>query len=307
MPSPFLRRSQALAAGFTDHELRTALGRGELVALRRGVFVPREVHDATDEIEHHRLAALAASDESEGVFSHVTAAVLHGLAVWDLPLKRLHVTVGGGSHGKATARRVVHAAPLDESDVVTITGVRVTSVARTVVDLAHTVGFEQAVVTGDAALARISAHELSDATERRTGRRGAPAARRALAFLDGRSESVGESRSRVLLHRAGFPPPELQHRIHTVQGEFIGRVDFAWEEFGVVGEFDGFAKYGEGRDAFEALRREKHREDALRAAGWVVARWTWEHLDRPDAVAQRIRYAVAAASGRRTLPDSPSR
>ena len=114
--------------------------------------------------------------------------------------------------------------------------------------------------------------------------------------MDGRSESVGESRSRVLIHRLGFPAPDLQRVIVDEQGRRIGRVDFLFENESTIGEFDGLGKYRredqrKGESAEEVVIREKLREDELRSTGKAVARWTWEHLDTPDEIALRLRRA----------------
>ena len=50
-------------------------------------------------------------------------------------------------------------------------------------------------------------------------------------FADARSESPGESWSRVLIHDLGFEPPQLQVEVQLPQG--IARVDFEW--WGVFG------------------------------------------------------------------------
>ena len=85
-------------------------------------------------------------------------------------------------------------------------------------------------------------------------------------------------------------------------GTSIGRSDFAWEEFGTVGEFDGKAKYGAllrpGQTAADAVYAEKLREDEIRDAGWQVARWTWPDFDRPQVVRDRLQRAFVR--GRRS-------
>jgi len=74
-------------------------------------------------------------------------------------------------------------------------------------------------------------------------------------------------------------------------------VDFGWPAAGVVGEFDGRVKYsrlvGPGLTPGEVVFREKRREDALRAAGMAVVRWTWEELTNFDPIAARLRRALA--------------
>jgi hypothetical protein len=180
----------------------------------------------------------------------------------------------------------VHAARLDDGDVVHLAdGTPVTSPARTVVDVARTAPFEVAVSVADAALraGSVDTASLATALDQACGRPGAPAARRALAFADGGAESVGESRSRVALHRAGLPAPVLQHPVLDERGVLVARTDFAWRERGVVGEFDGLAKYGRGqrgeRSAGDAVVAEKVREDRVRDLGLRVVRWTWAELD----------------------------
>src|SRR6185437_1511196 len=85
----------------------------------------------------------------------------------------------------------VHCAPLRADEIVVVNGVVGTSLARTVVDVARAVPFEQAVVVADAALrAGLGRPVLAEALRRAKGWLGAPAARRAAAFADGRSESV---------------------------------------------------------------------------------------------------------------------
>ena len=68
-------------------------------------------------------------------------------------------------------------------------------------------------------------------------------ARRVVAFLDARSESAGESVSRVRIADEGLPAPQLQRQITNAYGRAIGRVDFCWDEQRTIGEFDGKIKY----------------------------------------------------------------
>jgi hypothetical protein len=115
---------------------------------------------------------------------------------------------------------------------------------------------------------------------------------------DGRSESVGESRSRALLLQLGLPLPDLQVEVRRADGTFIGRSDFCWEERRLLGEFDGLVKYGRllrpGQVPADAVVREKLREDAMRDEGWGMTRWIWRELDSPTAFARRIQRRLDA-------------
>lgn len=287
-------RSELRAAGVTDGELRRRRRDGVLHPVRRGAYVrvgadlrEREVaHALAIRAEVPRLAASA-------VVSHGSAALVHGLPIWDLPLTRVHVTRARRTGGRIGTGVHVHTAPLRPDEIDSVDGVRVTSLARTVVDVARTSGFEAAVAVADAALrAGLGGDELADAVARVSRWPGCSAARRVVAFADGRSESAGESRSRVALDRAGLRPPVLQWEMWRGR-VLIGRCDFAWPEDGVVGEFDGKTKYGRhlrpGEDVGQVVYREKLREDELRAEGLTVVRWTWRDLRAFDRTAARIR------------------
>lgn len=114
---------------------------------------------------------------------------------------------------------------------------------------------------------------------------GSVAAREALRFGNGLSESVGESRLRVLMYEHGMPRPRLQTEFRDRLG-LIGRVDFDFDGYQTVVEFDGALKYGGGSP--EVLIREKRREDRLRALGLTVIRTDWSDFDRPAELAARL-------------------
>ena len=177
-------------------------------------------------------------------------------------------------------------------------GFPVTSLARTVVDLGCTVPLVQAVAAGDLALTRIDCGSIDRVLRGQAGRTGIGRARQAVTLLDPRSESAGESFSRVVFHRAGLPAPEPQFSVLTPDGRFVGRCDFGWPEFGVLGEFDGKKKYGRllrkpGQTAEDVLVEEKRREDRLRTLGWIVIRWMWSDLVHPDPLLRQLREAFA--------------
>jgi predicted transcriptional regulator of viral defense system len=291
-----LRRSEALAAGVTDAELARAVRRGELVRVRRGAYL-----DPTAGLSRHRALVLATAPalRDGSVVSHGSAALLHGLPLWRVDGARVHVTRRPPAAGSGSARVHLHVARLPDSDVTLVDGVPATTMARTVVDLARSASFESAVVAADAALATgsFSREDLTGCLERMGAVPGSRRAARVTAFADAHSESVGESRSRVLLHRLGIPAPDLQVRLLRPDRSVIGRCDFGWRARRTVGEFDGRVKYraDEGRDPGDVVFREKLREDEIRDAGWEVARWTWADLDTPSVVDRRIRGAFTRA------------
>ncbi|MDQ4117348.1 MAG: hypothetical protein M3235_10370, partial [Actinomycetota bacterium] len=138
--------------------------------------------------------------------SHLSAAALHGLPLWGVPLRTVHVTRDARSGGRRTRLLHVHPAPIGPDEVVTVRGLRVTSPARTVVDIARTARFESAVVIADAALkAALCTRQDLEAAVARAGRRcGGPASRRVVAFANGLADGPC-ARTRCVPSRACGP------------------------------------------------------------------------------------------------------
>lgn len=289
------------AAGYTEGEINRMVRRGTLTAVRRGAYVEGAPPD--DDAARHLLLVRATVPAlaGEAVVSHISAALLHGLPAWGVPLDVVQATRARSSSGARRGARVhLHCAPLRTEEIVTVGGIPCTEEARTVVDVARTVPFTQAVVVADAALRRtrsapplVSREDLRAALENAVGWPGVPAARRVVAFADGRSGSVGESRSRVAIAAAGLPPPVLQYEVWAAGRRRIGWTDFGWPRLRTVGEFDGRVKYGRllkpGEEPGDAVYAEKLREDDLRDQDLEVVRWTWPEIDHFDAVAERLR------------------
>ncbi len=208
----------------------------------------------------------------------------------------MHVTKAGGGHGRRGRVLHLHAAPLEADEIITLDSLPVTCLARTVVDCARMFSYDKAVAIGDAALrAGLPPAELDRSLERGRNRKGMPQARRVAAFIDGRAESVGESKSRIILSRLALPAPELQFDIYDRNGRRIARTDFGWEGQRTVGEFDGKVKYGRlrrpGETPEDAVFREKLREDRIRDLGWEMVRWTWSDLAQHQMLADRLERA----------------
>jgi hypothetical protein len=292
-------RPHLLAAGFSDDEMRRFVRTGQLTPVRRGVYVRGGLPD--DLLGRHALQIAAAMGELAGdaVVSHTSAAVLHGLRLWGVPLGRVHVTRRRAGGGRRGALVHVHVASLDPAEITAIAGMPVTSLARTAADLARMLPFEQAVVVADSAMFykrpdRVEPGDVIDVLEAVPRRPGTRSARRVIDFSNGLSESVGESRSRVAVAAAGLAVPVLQWEVRAAaSGVFIGRVDFGWPELRTVGEFDGLVKYGRtlrpGQDVAEVLVAEKRREDALRDEDLGVVRWIWSDLNDFRSTAKRLR------------------
>ena len=288
--------------GVDHNDLARQLSGGTLSRVRRGAYAVPSSEKLSAEAAHRLLVRATAPQLGEGaVISHTSAAVLHRLPIWKGDLGRVHVTRNRSNGARRRTLVEVHGAPLSVEDVTAIDGVPVTSLTRTVLDVSRTLAFDRAVAVGDRALARgLNRAELLVALDRMAHWRGIRQARRAVEFFDGRSESPGESVSRVRIVDDGLPLPDLQIDIFGPLGNFLGRPDFLWKEQRTLGEFDGKAKYGRlvanGRTAQDVLFDEKCREDALRDLGWQIVRWIWADLYEPGVIRDRLLRAFARAS-----------
>jgi hypothetical protein len=288
--------------GYDYNDLRRLQRGGELVRLRRGAYAREDKPDQMIEEQHRRLIFGTAPQIRDGaVISHGSAAVLYGLPVWAAALERVHVTRSRSGNGMRRSLVHVHGAPLLPHEIVLIDNMPVTSLGRTVLDLGRTLPMTQAVAAGDRALALgLTRAELEAGLLTMQRWPGVRAARRVVAFLDVRSESAGESMSRVRLVEEGLPRPDLQREIFAPDGRLIARVDFYWEEHKTVGEFDGKIKYGRllepGQRIEDVIFDEKIREDAVRDLGLQVVRWITRDLYRPGVLRERVLRAFARAS-----------
>ncbi|WP_427890208.1 type IV toxin-antitoxin system AbiEi family antitoxin domain-containing protein [Kribbella sp. GL6] len=291
-------RADAMESGYTDSEIRRRLRTGHWSRLSRDVYV-EPTAARPDQPAWERAAALhilksravIARMGPGAVVSHQSAAVLHGLPTWGLDLSKIHVTKPRGRTRSDTIAEV-HRSRFDPGEVTVVDGVQVVTPARAVAETAGATSYEVGVVLGDAALHnRLVTREALVATaDRHSGWQGSPAGRAAARFANGLSESVGESRLRVLMANHGLPEPELQVEIRDRRGRLIARVDTLLGGLTIV-EFDGAMKYGDA----QSLVAEKWREDNLRALGYQVVRVGWPDLDDPYVTAERIRRVSHAA------------
>src|SRR5215471_17343204 len=291
------------AAGVSRGQLHRLVRRGAWLRLAHGVFAPAELvaAEAGDRARQHAVQAAAAlaGISSVAAVSHHSAALFHGIDLLGRPPEETVALTGPpGSTSRRTCRAGIriHIAALPDGHVVVRHGMLVTSVARTVVDLARASSFRAGVVAADSALRnrQTSKADLGLCMTACARWPGIQNARRAVAFADGRAESVLESISRVAFADLGLPRPDLQAWVGDEE-EVIGRADFLWRAYRTVGEADGAVKYADPARAMAQLERDAR----LRAAGFEVVHFTWQDITRtPDEVMARVRTAFRRGAGR---------
>ncbi|WP_157096504.1 hypothetical protein [Microbacterium arborescens] len=301
------RRRDLLEAGESERSIERSVRDGVRVHVRRGWYVDRAAFDELYTEDAHLLHVMAVAHEVRGhaAVSHESAAVLHGLDLYRVRPTRVHLTTAPGARVSSSPDAFRHCTPLDAHDVVEVNGIRCTSLARTVFDVARTMTPEAALVMADRA-ERIwcdgtgrSSDEWRTAMAARVAAAGAARgirrARWVTGFADGRAESTLESVSRFRLHQLGFRSVRLQVPIAGPRGAGWYRVDFGLDDADAWGECDGVGKYldPELRSAGSAERTvldEKRREDWIRGTtGRRLVRWEARHVISPSAFAAHLR------------------
>jgi hypothetical protein len=289
-------RHEALDLGLSAAEIQDLVRSGSWVRIRRGAYADASDFGALRPEQQHlvRARAVVRGLGQPAVLGHLSAVIAHGLPVWGADLDEVHVIRPGRTHASRREAGVAHhSATLPDDHVTEVEGLLVTSVARSVVDHARTSGYESGVCSADAALHRdlVGKQELLAMLEWQQDWPKSRSAGRAVAFSDGRAESVGESRGRVRIDQAGLPTPQPQAIICDPSGVLVARVDFLMPEQATIGEFDGRVKYrgdDDGDSAQDAVWQEKLREDRLRALGFQVVRFIWDDLERGPARLRRL-------------------
>ncbi|MGO2110568.1 MAG: type IV toxin-antitoxin system AbiEi family antitoxin domain-containing protein [Pseudoclavibacter sp.] len=277
---------------------------GTYVRVRPGVYT-RPASVGTPEGWHRLLlAATMPRLAAVATVSHTSAAVLHGLPVLR---DRLEVvtTTRPGSNGKRS--RLVHArrGVVRPDERIEHRGIPVTSLERTVVDLARALPFGEALAAADVAVRK--GHDLRGLAERAS----LPLRVRKVArFANGLAESVGESMSRAVFIQAKLPPATLQFEVVDREGRLFARCDFGWPEWDVLGEFDGDVKYRGAlpgaRDPARANREEKDRIEGLRDLGYDPVQWGWRVMQTPGMLVARVTRTLVQHGYRRGQPESRS-
>jgi very-short-patch-repair endonuclease len=258
--------AQLRALGVSTSTIDRAVRRGRLHRVHYGVY-SLVATGARPRLAAEHAALLACGPTA--VLSHHTASALHGLrAGHEAPL---HVTV------VATTRHrpglvVHHVTTIDRQERVRVTGLPVTSVARTVVDVAagQSGGFVEQLV--DQALKKTSRAKLTEALDRHPGRPGTPAVRRALTpgRPSGDSWSLPEKNLLALIRRSGLPTPEANVPI----GRYFP--DLLWREHRVIVEYDS----REFHSSEHARTADATRHNDLTNWGFAVLHVTWDQLSR---------------------------
>jgi len=271
-------RRQLVALGMEEHRIdhRVAIKRLRLVHL--GVYA---VGHRVLSLRGRWMAAVLAAGRG-AVLSHRAASALWGLR----RSQALEITC---QRRIERPRILSHEGALRPDEVTTRAGIPVTTVARTLLDLAAVLphaDVESAFHQADYQH-RTDLTSLDALVARYPTRRGAPTIKRILEdarLTTGITKSELEKAFLAFLDAKGLPRP---HRNYLVLGK---ERDCVWPEHRLVAELDGWDTHGTRR-SFEADRL-NDRETIL--AGWRPLRITYRHIVRDGNRLERDLRALTA-------------
>jgi hypothetical protein len=276
----YVTRRQLLEEGLGARAITYRLQAGDLIRIHTGVYA---LGHAPQAFVDRAYAAVLACGQS-AFLSHGSAASLWG--IYDRWWTPFEVIV-------ETARRRpgirVHRASLVRTDVRRHLGIRVTSPARTLVDIAPRLT--------DKALTRavnelrierlLKLEQLAELTTRLPRHPGTRRVKPLVETSPGPTRSELEDAFVAFTEQFGLPQPEMNARIAGYE------VDALFRQQRVIVELDGYQFHGT-RQAFE---KDRERDAATLAAGLVTIRITWERLsETPEKEADRLNAIIAARS-----------
>jgi very-short-patch-repair endonuclease len=290
-------------AGVSRTACRWAVSSGAALGIGRGLVADPAVWAALDDRGRHAAVsrALVGRCRWEVVVAAHSAAFL-----WDLPMRagppttpvllqrRTSARPEFGERSRSAVRR---RAWVRDGDITEIDGLAVTSLVRTVIDVARHEPVGWGLAVADAACARgVTRDELLAAVRSVAPVPGSRRAALVAQWADARAESPLESVARATVLLLGLPLPDPQVRIDC--GDRRYRVDLLIREFRTVIEVDGKVKY----DNPEQSWRDKTRRDDLLEAGYELARFVAADAHRPARWGRRVLEAFHRAASRHGLP-----
>lgn len=252
------------------------LATGVLVQPWRGVVI--HAADALKLTTRAQAALLAVGPPA--ALSGATSLALHGISAVDDT--NIHITVPYSRRIKSKPGLTMHQVDFRPSDVIELDGLATFSLDLALADFLCDGDKRAAIATVDEAMRGLAADHVralrENVRDRIVDRRDRRGIHRALMLLDlatGKAESPPESILRLIVVEAGFPIPEVQYEITTVEGRKLYVLDMAWPSRRIALEYDGFAAHEERREY------DSERDARMAGRGWITIRASAADLRDP--------------------------
>jgi Protein of unknown function (DUF559) len=284
--------ADVLDAGGTRQAAKARVAADRWVRVDRGVFRPAGIELTW----YARLLAPILSSGAGAAASHYAAAAVHGIPGFGRG--RPEISIPRGHEHRRAGMRIHTSTDLDRCRIVTIDGIPVTDIDRTLLDLARTLGHDRLLRAVEWARrdrrTDWSSVIASHARHARCGRPGIVRLREVIVANCDRDEITDSDFELLvlsLMREHGLPEPVLHHRVFDGH-RFVAEVDLAFPWLRIAIELDG-AHHLE----IEVRERDLPRQNDLVLQGWTVLRFSWTRFrERPDLVIAELRAAIAAAA-----------
>jgi hypothetical protein len=303
LPGDLTKGSFSLRASDKAGISRTRTEANDLVTVSRGI----RMHLGSEASGAAALRAYTEIDDASMLAFASAARVLQaGLPVWLERDWRIHVARRRGFSMPRRANVVGHLLTLLPGEVIEYDGVRLTSPARTWLDLASVLNVDELVIAGDSLVCShgpdfpkpreplCTVDDLREIVGRHPGIRGVRTARAAGELVRVGSDSQPETRMRLYLVRGGLPEPVLNHVVTGVYGSPVLWPDAAYPVQRVAVQYEG-----SHHNAADQYVRDIRRADIAAEHGWLEVRVSKFDLagDRP-AVVGKVRAALQSRGWR---------
>lgn len=295
LPDHLTTGSFSLRAADKAGVTRTRTAAHDLVTVSRGIRMPIES-------EASGAAALRAYTDTDdtSILASFSAA-----RIWGQPLPsyrssdwRIHIARRRGFSAPRRVNVVGHLLTFLPDEVVEHDGVRLTSPARTWLDLAAALDLNDLVAAGDFLVCRhgpefpypkealCDIEELQNMVARHPGMRGVRTARNALELIRVGADSAPETLMRLALLEAGLPEPTLNQVVWGDTGQPVLWPDAAYPEFRIGLQYDGEVHAGSGQ-----YLKDIRRQETAALYGWLEVRVSKDDLqgERPAVVPKVLR------------------
>jgi very-short-patch-repair endonuclease len=259
-------REQLLAAGLGEDAIDHRLGTGQYRREHEGVYAlgPLSMRG--------RLIGASLAGGDLAALCHASALVPHRLRT-----SVVTIDVALPNKRRDTDKLRFHRLRLADDEITRRDGLRVTTIERTLFDIAAT-GADTRKLAQEALAKRLTTRRrLSDFAERHKGERGAPALRRIAGEPHTRSDL--ERRFRRFLDDNGFPQPLWNEEVGPYD------VDCYWPQYGLVIEVD------EPAHEF-TFEEDRARDRFLAGLGLRTMRVTEHSLRNEATLRQEVRRAA---------------
>jgi hypothetical protein len=275
--------AQLRACGLSDRAIARRARDGRLHRLHRGVYAVG--HPGITLRGRFRAAVVACGETA--VLSHFAAAVWWGFWSWGERL--VDVTIIGSGTRKLVGVRVHCSRALDHPDALWRDGIRVTSPARTLLDLAAILPAKalRSIVRRAQAEGTVSIRQILELLDRCNGHHGAAKLRACIAGGPAPTRSELEDRLLDLLDTGGIARPEINVPLRFGTRTIVP--DYLWREQRIAIEADSVAWH----DHKLTREHDADKQAQLEAAGYRVLRITWLQIVRtPQQTLARVRAAL---------------